>query len=266
MSDPMNNRPLDLLDECQSKYGLDRHRKTNRNAFVYYRLCEFDRDSDEWTSSWKLGGIDKDMTAAMTQAFSDIVQYSANAVKQGETILAPICDSIVMVISGHGKHIIRTKDGREWDKMTDEERELAKQEMDPVYTDTLNTDEMVETRMALVITVEGMGREVTMLPKGHDPIVERSEEWTEDGNDTVPSAHNDLDSSLISLFTFVQLINETVRQGREFSIKGVLETATNVPDELGGKDMTAMLLHMISLGIKHGIVDISDLTGSDDDD
>jgi hypothetical protein len=261
----MNNRPIELLDECQEKYGLDRLRSVSDNSRIYYRLCEFDRERDEWEASWKLGGIADGVNETMVEAFSQIVTTFGEAVKRGESRLAPTCDAVVLVVSGKGVYKIQAKDGRQWNEFTDEEKRQAQEEAGQFFPDGFDPTEIVPTRMVMAITLEGMAREITVAAPGLEPIVERMEEWTQDGNDTIPDASNELDGALLSLFTFIQIVNETVRQGRSFDISGLLQTASNIPEHLGGREMTALLLRLVSMGVENGLFDLSDLSGSEDD-
>jgi hypothetical protein len=264
--DPHNNKPLDLLDECHTKYGLNRLRSTSENTRCYYRVCEYDRDSDEWKADWKLGSIGEGMTDVMTETFADIVKRLGQASKQGETALCPTFDAVLVVVSGMGRYFVRAKDGREWEQLTEEEREEVRNEKESaVLPPEYNPTEAVPTRMSIVLTLEGIAREVSILPPGIDPIVERMEEWVHDGNDTTPDASNELDQSVLSLFTFIQIINETVRQGRSFDLTGLMQTAALIPREHGGKEMSAFLLRLISMGVETGIFDLTDLMGSEDD-
>lgn len=268
-TDPMNNRPMDLLDECQAKYGLDRLRSVSDNSRCYYRVCVFDREADEWTAEWKLGGIGESITDVMTDTFGEVLRQTAQAVNRGETRLAPHCDGLMVVISGTGHYVVRTPDGREWAELTEEEQTVLREGKDSSAPLPKGYDptETVPTRLSILISLEGMAREVSVLPPGLDPIVERMEEWINGDEPTTPNiAGNDIDQSVLSLFTFIQILNETVRQGRSFDLSGILETAANIPQEVGGREMTAFLLRLVSLGVENGLFDLSDLSGGNDDD
>jgi len=250
---PDTNRPKELLEECQSKYGLDRHRVASTAVTCYYRTCEWSDEKDEFEAFWRLGGADKNPDIAITQAFAQMLEHLQEDANNKRHDNARHYDALVLVAGGKGKFIAE-KD--EWDTMTMEEKnaayERAKQSGDlPKGADPENPSDV---RITSCISLEGIATELCVFFPENEHI-EFIEQWTGDGEGTIPHANNELENGLLMMFTFTQLLRETVRVGRGLGVENVLKTAMEIPEEAGGRQMASMFIQMIGAGVETGLFD-----------
>ncbi len=253
-NNPDTNRPTELLAECQSKYGLDRHRVAGTAVVCYYRTCEWSDDTDEFEASWRLGGANKDPDIAITEAFAQIIGHlKEDHINERHDNTRHI-DAVVLVAGAKGQFITE-KD--EWEKMTEQEKEAAYEKAQQLgeIPKEVSFDKASDCRVTTCISLEGIATELCVLfPIGEH--IELIEQWVADGEGTVPKPHNELENGLLMMFTFVQLLRETVRMGRSMRVESVLQTAMEIPEELGGRQMSAQFIQMIAQGVEHGLFDV----------
>lgn len=258
---PFTDRPLDILNECKEKYGLDRHTTVTKNVRVYWRSFRHD-ENDTPISQWHTGGVAEETTKALTETFGDIIEKLKQEERQELGQDTFIIDGLVCVVPGVGKFHIQHKDGRGWDQLTDEEKATVGLDKDEdEFCSELDPNEEVPTRMIACISIQGLITEVTITPKGRNIQSHSNEQWTEEGVN--PDASNPIEEALLSTMGFVTLLRNSVAAGNGLGLSGVLETISGIPPEEGGRVMLADFLKLIASGIMGGIID---LPGSGDDD
>lgn len=272
-ANPFIDRPIELLDECKEKYGLDRLTKVTENVRCYWR--SFHREGMTAMAKWHTGGVDKHPAKAMAQTFMDIVEMlkEADGVKFGTE--TPLVDAIVLVVPGMGEVKVFHPDGRSWEHLTEDEKKLAKEAFTEVdnddefagFIDNSQLDTPMPTRMIAAITLEGLVHEVTVHPPIGEPQTHRTEEWGQDGEGTNPTPRSPIDKALLAMMTLLTLIANSVAEGNGTEMSGLLKTASRIPKEDGGNAVMAELLRFMAVGFASGELDTDDvdLSGSDDD-
>lgn len=270
---PFADRPSELLDECKAKYGLDRLTKVTENVRCYWR--SFHKEGASATARWHTGGVDENPARAMSQTFMEIIEMlkEAEGVKVGTE--TPLVDAIVLVIPGMGEVKVFHPDGRSWEDLTEEEKELAKKDFTEVdeddefagLIDNSQLDTPMPTRMIAAITLEGLVHEVTVHPPIGKPQTHRAEEWANDGEGTNPIPRSPIDKALLAMMTLLTLTANSVAEGNGTEMSGLLKTASRIPKEDGGNAVMAELLRFMAVGLASGELDADDidLSGSDDD-
>lgn len=266
--DPHNNRPGDLLDECQAKYGLADRRHITTHTMVYYRKCSFDDQLDEWVASWHIGGATKESDKALVDTFREIMPQLAADATECRGRNATHFDALVTVVSGEGRFEPRTEDGRDFDSMTAEERQAVAEFLgEAEWKPTPRVG--VPTRIVSIISLEGMASEITIFPADEEPSVSRIEQWVKDEDSPAPHTSGPIEEAMLSMFGFIQLLRQTIDAGRQLSMTGVLETAQEIDREHGSSYLTGEILSMIGSGMKAGLFSFDDdghLDFADDDE
>lgn len=265
-----NNRPGDLLDECLGRYGLDKKRAMTGSVLCYYRSCRWDDANDEWVAHWHMGGADKDPDRALIDTFHQIMPQLVDDSRNNKRDKSTHFDALVLVASGEGQYLVKDKDGRDFSDLPTETQNSIRQELIESDAPRVMPGGTAPTRVVSIITLEGLATDLTVFVEGEEPNVQRIEQWYRpefDGNDT-PQPNGPLENAMLSMFTFTQLLRETIHYGRDLSLANVLQTATEIPDERGGSEMAGQLLQMIGSAMRVGLFsqnDASELFDNDDD-
>jgi hypothetical protein len=89
------------------------------------------------------------------------------------------------------------------------------------------------------------------------------EQWSEDGEGTVPQSNGLVDDALMGTFGFLLLLRESAERHGGLGFREVMATAEDVAKE-GDPKQLAFLLKMISDALNAGILDTGDFINGRD--
>lgn len=251
MTNAMNNRPIDLLDEFQQKYGLDRKRALNKASMCYYRSCEWSDTDSAWRANWHIGGAAGNPADSIAETFAQIAGKLREDAQAGRGRDARLFDALVVVLPGDGRYVVRHQDGRDWDDFTEDEKAEFLQDKE---LDAVKPGMNAPTRLVSIVTLEGLAAEISVFFSDGEPLVERTEQWVDDGKGTIPQPGGPMEEALIQMFTFIQLLRETVGNYGDLTLSNIISTATHIPEERGGAQMSAHLLQMVGMALESGVL------------
>lgn len=268
--DADNNRPGDLLDECLSRYGLDKKRNITGSVLCYYRTCHWNDDDHEWVAHWHLGGADSNPETALIETFQQIMPKLIEDSRNDRREKSTHFDALVLVASGEGKYIVKDLDGRDFHDLNAEQQDEIRKDLIEHNAPPVLPGGTAPTRVVSIITLEGIATDLTVFVEGQEPNVQRIEQWyrADSGDDELPEPNGPLENAMLSMFTFTQLLRETIHTGRDLSLSSVLRTATEIPESRGGMEMSGQLLQMIGSAMRVGLFTSDDARNElfDDDD
>jgi hypothetical protein len=245
--------PSELLDELQAKYGLAKYRATGDEhiAFCYLLVSEYDTKKEAWASRWRVAG-----TSVVPPE-----SHEAN----GEAAHTPFLNAIALVTHGQGRMAYQAIDNAstivQVDGGVDGASEAEIQEafsIDPAMAELIAKG-FVPTRVVNLISETGLVSEATIFYGDTEPLVERHEQ---DAREATPESSGVVDDALTASMTFVRLSWECLSRGHTPTIQGLMTTAGEIgTDTAEGRQMMALLLKMVSVGISNGDIGFDDNDG-----
>lgn len=250
-------RPNALLDEWLEKYGYNKYRVTGKEhkTMCYTRFAHW--EDGDWCSSWAVAGVGDNPLEVLTGAFE--LSMKRILPKGGEELghHTPYLDAIILMAHGEGGYQFQNPDTEEvcgWEDLTDEQKEIVREKSSHNLHELLSVGERVDCRIVNIITPTGLAADVSSFYQDQ-VFVERHEQWTEDGEGTMPEAGGAMEEALLGTFTFVHLIREAVARGKDTSISALIETATELCNEGAGTHALAYLLKIVATGVESGLLD-----------
>ncbi len=251
-------RPQEVMDNWLTTYGYDKNRTTSKESHALGYVLTLNND----VPKWRMFGADELGEKALLGAFSETMSLLADDYKAGKTGEdVTRIGAILLVNHGTGRHAFRNPETGEelsYEELSEEQKADLAEYAGEVQERELEGE--IPCRVVNLITPTGLAADVSIIhPTG--TIVQRVEQWLNDGEGTVPAPCGAVDDALMSTFMFMQVARQTVANGEDMSLTGMMNTAMEFGDTAGGKKLMGFLLRILAGGLEEGIISF----GEDDD-